>query len=169
MSEYAMFLRGINVGGVRVPMPQLRETLSALGARDVRTWLATGNVMLDFDGSGAELKARAEAALAETFNYEAYVLLRSRDELMNILAAWPFSVDDASHRYVVFSGAHAAEAAANLTLTPGEQVSTYGDELFWLCPKGSSTQTPLAKLLAKKTYKATTTTRNLNTIEKMVA
>lgn len=169
MATSYLFLRGINVAGIRVGMPELRETLTAIGAQDVRTWLATGNVRLEWEGSSAQLEQAAEQALRERFDYEAYVLVRSDEQLRELVAAYPYPVDDTAHRYVVFGGAHAWPDVEPLLTGDSEQAQVAGDELCWLCPKGSSTTSAVAKLLAKKAYKASTTTRNLNTLEKMLA
>lgn len=170
MSTYALFLRGINVGGVRVAMPRLREVLASIGAENVTTWLATGNVRLDFDGDADTLKTLAEQAISDEFDYDAYVLVRDADTLAAVVEGWPFTPDDAHHRYVVFGGAVAFdEAQAALDATPGdEHILLAGDDMYWRCLKGASTQTAVAKTLAKAKYKAVTTTRNLNTVEKML-
>lgn len=165
-----MFLRGINVGGIRVPMPELRKVLADARCRDVTTWLATGNVRVDFDGSADELKTVAERAIGDAFDYEAYVLVREAETVRDLVENWPFPLDDAHHRYIVLGGGAAFEAAqAAIDASPhDEHVAVFGDDLYWRCLKGSTTSTPVAKLLAKREYKAMTTTRNLNTLEKMV-
>ncbi|WP_062258433.1 DUF1697 domain-containing protein [Dermacoccus sp. CCH2-D9] len=171
MSTYVMFLRGINVGGVRVPMPRLREVLTEAGAREVTTWLATGNVRLAFDGPADDLKTLAERVLSDEFGYDAYVLVRDADELANILDAWPFTPDHAHHRYVVLGGAPAYDdAQAAIDANPSdEHVLAAGDDLYWRTLKGATTTSPVAKVLARPRWKSTTTTRNLNTLEKMLA
>ena len=165
-----MFLRGINVGGIRVPMPELRKVLADAGCRDMTTWLATGNVRVDFDGSADELKTVAERAIGDAFDYEAYVLVREAETVRDLVENWPFTLDDAHHRYIVLGGGAAFEAAqAAIDASPhDEHVAVFGDDLYWRCLKGSTTSTPVAKLLTKREYKATTTTRNLNTLEKML-
>ena len=178
--KHFVFLRGINVGGVRVPMPQLHEVFTDLGATNVKTWLATGNVRVEFDGSASELKTLAEKALSERFEYEAYVLVRSRGELRTAIASWPFKPQRDAHRYLVFGGAvaHPEVDAALLGASgqshtteksgPAEQVAVAGGDLFWICPKGSTTTSVVSKVLNTRAYKAVTTTRNLNTVEKML-
>src|SRR3984893_14127608 len=47
MTQYATFLRGVNVGGVNLKMADVASTLTDSGLADVRTILATGNVTLD--------------------------------------------------------------------------------------------------------------------------
>ena len=48
MSKYAAFLRGINVGGHNpVPMKSLKTAMESLGFHNVRTLLASGNVICE--------------------------------------------------------------------------------------------------------------------------
>ncbi|MBI1730339.1 DUF1697 domain-containing protein [Candidatus Acetothermia bacterium] len=48
MTRYAAFLRGINVGGKKIiKMAELREAVESLGFRNVRTILASGNLLFD--------------------------------------------------------------------------------------------------------------------------
>ena len=46
MTSYAVFLRGINVGGINIKMAALRDALQAAGFQDAGTLLASGNVVL---------------------------------------------------------------------------------------------------------------------------
>jgi uncharacterized protein (DUF1697 family) len=61
------FLRGINVGGHQVRKEVLCEVVAGLGLRDVRTWIASGNVLFDPGDTprqqDAALEARIDAAL----------------------------------------------------------------------------------------------------------
>ncbi|HEY9264256.1 MAG TPA: DUF1697 domain-containing protein, partial [Mycobacterium sp.] len=47
MTRYAAFLRGVNVGGVNLKMAAVAQALEAAGFGDVKTILASGNVLLD--------------------------------------------------------------------------------------------------------------------------
>ncbi|HUL98158.1 MAG TPA: DUF1697 domain-containing protein, partial [Mycobacterium sp.] len=47
MTKYAAFLRGVNVGGVNLKMAEVAKALTAAGFTDVRTILASGNVLLE--------------------------------------------------------------------------------------------------------------------------
>jgi uncharacterized protein (DUF1697 family) len=49
-----------------------------------------------------------------------------------------------------------------------EKVSADGRTLYWRCPKGSTLDTPFSKLSSAKRFRELTTTRNLNTVEKML-
>ena len=80
-------LRGINVGGnKRVEMARLRALMEDLGYSDVRTYVNSGNVVF----SGPRRSERhLETAIAKTFGFEVPVVLRSRDELADVVAANP--------------------------------------------------------------------------------
>ena len=47
MTLFAAFLRGVNVGGVNLKMAEVATALSDAGFTNVRTILATGNVLLE--------------------------------------------------------------------------------------------------------------------------
>ena len=49
MTSYAVFLRGINVGGINIKMADLKEALKAGPFTGVKTLLASGNVVLASD------------------------------------------------------------------------------------------------------------------------
>ena len=75
MTTYLVLLRGINVGGKnKVPMADLRELLEELGYRDVRTYIASGNVILQSDRSPAEIKREIEAALPKRFRLDSELI-----------------------------------------------------------------------------------------------
>jgi uncharacterized protein (DUF1697 family) len=79
--RYAAFLRGVNVGGVNLKMPEVAAALRDAGFENVRTILATGNVLLDATGSAATVRKKAEAALRSAFGYDAWVLVYGLDEV----------------------------------------------------------------------------------------
>ena len=63
-----MFLRGVNVGGIKVESAKLRQVLTGLGLTDVTTYLASGNGTFGSDAAPATLTADVERALAAAFH-----------------------------------------------------------------------------------------------------
>lgn len=171
--RYAIFLRGVNVGGITVRMAELREELATLPVTDVATVLASGNVTCSSALDAAELTDCVEAALRRRFGYLAWVIVVGRAELVAIAASVPQppAGSDDLHTYVTLFKAPAdleaflGEADA---LTGRPEVLAGGSAIGWFSPKGQSTEVPLAKLLAKARYAATSTTRNINTVDKVV-
>jgi uncharacterized protein (DUF1697 family) len=171
--RYAVFLRGVNVGGVTMRMADLRDELAGLPVAEVATVLASGNVTCSSSLAPADLKERVEGALRRRFGYEAWVIVVERADLVGIAAAVPAPAGPPGgvHTYVTFFTGRAerdgflAEAAA---LAEQPTVLTGGTAISWFSPKGQSTEVPVAKLLARARYASTSTTRNINTVDKVL-
>ena len=168
ITTYVALLRGINVGGIRIKMPDLKRCFEDAGCRDVRTYLQTGNVVFTGDGASAPTKAALERALTDTFRYEAYVLLYERSILKNVITGYPFERDEEHHAYVVFvDDDEVLREIAGLSAELDEPLRVGPGLIYWKAAKGQTLGTPFSKLTAKPRYKKCTTTRNLNTLELM--
>ncbi|MBY4383013.1 DUF1697 domain-containing protein [Rhodococcus fascians] len=174
MSEWVVLLRGINVGGINIKMVDLRTAVASAGFTDVRTVLATGNVVLTSPLPAAEVKASMERTLADAFGYEAWVVVWDVPRLRSVVASYPFDADrEGWHPYVVFGSnpTHLTELSALADdLDPGlERIVPGDDVVYWEVRKGSTTDSQFGKATAKARYKSTTTTRNLRTLVKVLA
>jgi uncharacterized protein (DUF1697 family) len=102
-STYLVLLRGINVGGKnRVPMAELRERLEGLGFSNVRTYIASGNVILDSDRRPRWIQERIERELPEAFDlHDEVVKVRvlSRDQLDAVVENRPKGFGDHPDTY----------------------------------------------------------------------
>jgi uncharacterized protein (DUF1697 family) len=170
METWVALLRGVNVGGITIRSAELAEVFSALGYTDVRTVLASGNVVFRATGSLPTLKAAIETALGERFGYDAWIVLVPHDRLAGILEAFPFDSAADRHDYVVFAADKASLDAALDGLEPDddERVARGDGVVYWSCPKGSTLHTAFAKRMARASFKRTTTTRNANTLRKLL-
>jgi uncharacterized protein (DUF1697 family) len=92
MADYAAFLRGINVGGHRpVPMDRLKRAFEALPLTNVRTLLASGNVLFGAPRGRTETIGRKiEAQLKKTFGSDIGVHVRTMEELRQMCGSGPF-------------------------------------------------------------------------------
>lgn len=173
MTLYIALLRGINVGGITIKMAALAETVRSLGHTGVKTVLASGNLLF---GSGrtdvAALKAELENALSDAFDYEAWVVLLTRDGLAAAVDSYPFDDCEGWHSYVMF-GSDTARLdellAAAPTLDPAVERVLAGDGvLYWQVRRDVGIKSPFSILAAKSRSKASTTTRNLRTLWKIL-
>jgi uncharacterized protein (DUF1697 family) len=160
-------LRGVNVGGnKRVEMARLRALLEELGYRDVRTYVNSGNAVF----SGPRRSERhLEAALAKAFGFEVPVVLRTRDELADVVQANPLAklaTDPAKH-LVIFCAAEASTELDPADFAP-ETFHVRGREVYLWAPGGIGTS-PLAKVLATQSLGDNSTARNWRTVEKLLA
>ena len=172
--RYAVLLRGVNVGGIKVTMAELRTAFADAGLANVTTLLASGNVLLDSEASEEAVKDTCERVLGDTFGYQAWVLVYTTEQIREIVDAYPFErVDDLKHPYVIFShdGVSTSELAEIADLEPSlEQVAPGPHNvLYWQVDRGSTLDSKIGKASAKSRYKSTTTTRNLRTVEKLLA
>jgi uncharacterized protein (DUF1697 family) len=169
---YVAFLRGINVGNIRIKMPDLKRVFEQMGCHAVETILQTGNVVFQSDKKISALKQILEKGLSETFAYEAYVLLYRHQDLAQLVAGYPFARVEGYHAYLIFvQTPQVFGELVALAPTTGEEAQFIapGDQvIYWRVAAGQSTDTPFAKIVAKAKYKSTTTIRNLNTLEKML-
>ncbi|MFG6401419.1 DUF1697 domain-containing protein [Microbacterium sp. P04] len=177
MTEWVALLRGVNVGGITIRSAELRALADGLGFTEVRTVLASGNLLFQTDADVSEraaLKARIEAALRERFGYDAWILLPTRGELGQAAAGFPFDAADAGRQpWVIFCSDEATREellAAAEPLDPGvDPVAAGAGVIYWNPVTGSSTDTAFARTIARATFRARTTNRNLRTLQRILS
>lgn len=172
MTKYAAFLRGVNVGGVNLKMAEVAAALTDAGFTQVRTILATGNVLLESTAGVASVRKKAEAALRDRFGYDAWVLAYDVDTVRALVDAYPFEREvDGYQSYVTFVAdktmldelaALADKAGADEKISRGDGV------IYWQVPKGATLDSTISKTMGKPRYKSSTTTRNLRTLDKVL-
>ena len=171
MNSYAVFLRGINVGGINIKMADLKSALNSRPFSDVMTLLASGNVVLASELDPAGVKQEFEACLRESFGYDAWVVVLTAARVAALVEACPYPPDDAStHTYLTLASEEAvlSELFESGSGLDGAQITRLGPEaLAWLAPAGGTLDSPFSKLSSKAKYKAATTTRNLRTMIKV--
>ena len=119
MPRHVALLQGINVGkNRRIAMSDLREIVEGLGHAEVKTHLNSGNVVFTAESrDDVSLAGDLEAAIAERAGFDVPVVVRSGDELREIVANNPFPDAAADHTtlHVTFLGDEpSAEAVAAL-------------------------------------------------------
>lgn len=171
MGSYAVFLRGINVGGISIKMAELREALKAAGFAADRTLLASGNVVLTSSLGADAVKRECEKCLRDAFGYDAWVVVLESARLSELVAACTYPEDDkTTHSYITLSSDQEVldELDAAGASLEGHQQERLGPEaLAWLAPAGGTLDSPFSRISAKARYKAATTTRNLRTLVKV--
>lgn len=90
MTEFAAFLRGVNLGRRTVKSADLVAAFGAMGFAGARTLIASGNVLFEADDS-PDLRTRIETGLEQSFGFDIGTVLRSRAELEAMIALDPFA------------------------------------------------------------------------------
>src|SRR5689334_18756923 len=172
MTRYAAFLRGVNVGGVNLMMAEVAKAFEDVGFTNVRTILASGNVLLESRSGVDAVRKKAEKALRDAFGYDAWVLAYDVDTVAKISENYPFDRDvDGRHSYVTFvTDEQVLDELAGLAKQAGpeEKIKRGEGVIYWQVPKTGTLDTTIGKTMGKKRYKSSTTTRNLRTVEKVL-
>jgi uncharacterized protein (DUF1697 family) len=173
MPRQIVLLRGINIGSRnRIAMPALREALTEAGFDDVRTYLQSGNVVLSSRAAPATVARKCEAAIAERFGLDIAVVVRTRDELAQVVKRNPLGkvAKDPKRYQVSFLDrkldAKVVEKLAALA-AGGEQLVADGRELYAWHPSGVA-RSKLWAALAGRGLGVTATARNWTTVTKLL-
>jgi len=89
--SYVAFLRGINVGGNKlIKMDALKKAFEALGFRNGRTVLVSGNVVFETTKASPQtIAAEIEAKAKKTFGHEVGVVVRTLQQLQKLKEGRP--------------------------------------------------------------------------------
>lgn len=95
--RYIALLRGINVGtSGRIRMDALKRLFEEAGLGNVTTFIQSGNVLFDSLLSESDAKETIERALKEGANISTVAVIRTADELRQIILGAPFTADEIS-------------------------------------------------------------------------
>jgi uncharacterized protein (DUF1697 family) len=91
VTVFVALLRAVNVGGTgKLPMSDLKQMCEDLGFGEVRTYIASGNVVFTSRKSEAAVKMVLEARLEAYAGKPVGVLVRTAAEMAEVLSDNPF-------------------------------------------------------------------------------
>ena len=171
-SRFCAFLRGVNVNGTAMKMAEVCKVFSDAGMEEVSSVLATGNILFTSDRKVSDLKPMLEKAMSQHFNYEAFLFIKERSEVLEIFEKVPFESSRENHIYV-FVGTSSVENTLMeefIKSNPqdNEKAEISGNTFYWQVPKGNTLDSAFGKILGRKSLKDQMTSRNINTLEKIV-
>jgi len=170
VSRRICLLRGVNVGGVKVPMAELKAIAAEAGFSDPRTLLASGNLVAKSDDPPADVAARLEAGIAAHFGRPIEVVVRTPDQWSALMKANPFPEHAAEGSkllvMVMKDGVREGAVEALRALAAGEErVEAVGGDLFFWHPDGIGRSKMAEKALPRLI--GVGTARNWNTVTKL--
>lgn len=175
MSErYVAFLRGINLGKRKATKEQLAEIFEGVGFSNVKTLIASGNVVFDADsGSESALTARIEAGLKDDLGFSVDTMLRTQAAVEAMLDADPFAHIEVTKQTRLYVTLLAKPTDSTLKL-PHEHLdgavrilSRTDREVYSVMTLGEGRGSVDAMNIIEKEYGKQVTTRNWNTIQKL--
>lgn len=163
MTTFIALLRAVNVGGTgKLPMAELKTMCEAAGFRNVRTYIASGNVVFDSALSEKAVAKKLGASLEEYAGKPVGVVVRTGPEMAAVLEANPFKDAAPNLTFAIFlDDAPPADAIETVRGRQDEELSLGEREIYVTYPSGSGA----SKL--KIPAASSGTARNMNTIAKL--
>jgi uncharacterized protein (DUF1697 family) len=181
LKKYVALLRGINVGGhKKVPMTDLKKFLEKAGFQNVRTLLASGNVVFSQRDGLPEseeeninkLLEKISTILEKKFGFSIPVLLRKFSEIEDLIKLNPFKdikVTPQIRLYATFLPEKLKKKTSVSYTSPDKSfkiISAEKDTIFSVLDLTKS-KTPEAMGILEKEFGKNITTRNWNTVVKI--
>jgi uncharacterized protein (DUF1697 family) len=170
--KYVAFLRAINVGGHTVRMEDLRRLFESMGAADVQTFIASGNVIFESAVKRErDLEQQIETGLETALKFPVGTFLRSLPEVAAVAQCPAFSpaeVEAGGALYVGFlktAPPKAAGASVSAASTAAHQFRLHNREIYWL---RASMDVEFAGPKLDKAI-GSMTFRNITTVRKLAA
>lgn len=172
MPTCVALLRGVNVGNNLLKMERLRALSYEIGLKNVRTYLQSGNLLFEADGTASKWAQALEGRLAGETRLPVTVLVRTSSEIAHVRAANPFLKDkgvDPARLHVTFleraPQKTAVEALAKIKAGP-DRFRWLGSEIYLHCPDGYG-RSKLSNTAVERVLGVRATTRNWNTVTKL--
>lgn len=170
--KYCVFLRGVNVKGTNMKMAEVCEVFKNVGMQNVVSVLASGNIIFSSDQKVEDLKIILEKAMSEHFNYEAFLFVKSKEEIESFWNSNPFDKNEDLQVYT-FIGNQDVESVLMKEFeaalkTENEDAKIVNGNFYWQVPKGNTLDSTFGKILGRKNMKDQFTSRNINTFEKIL-
>lgn len=171
MSARICLLRGVNVGGVKVPMAELKAIAADAGFDNPRTLLASGNLVVDSDAAPDAVALKLEAGIEAHFGRRIEVVVRTPEQWAELIAANPFPAEakDGGSKLLVMlmkDGIKPGAVEALRGFAAGEEkAEAVGGDLFFWHPDGIGRSKMAEKALPRLI--GVGTGRNWNTVLKL--
>ncbi len=174
MTRYALLLRGVNVGTKNaLAMAEFRKMLATLGCADVETYVQSGNAVFATKLGEAALTQGIEAALERFMGRPIATTLRSLSQMKAIVDGNPFRATATVPKYLCVTFLSHAPTEAEVAPLHAqswkpELLEVAGKEIYTWHPNGQA-RSPLMGALGKLPLRGAVTTRNWNTVVKLLA
>jgi uncharacterized protein (DUF1697 family) len=173
---YVALLRGINVGGNSlVKMGPLKNVFESLGFENVRTLLASGNVLFETTETDiSNLKQKIEKELENSFKRTINVNLRSIQKIQDLVDSDPFKNIKLTPKTRLNVTFLPGDIKSNLKIpyrdpeTDFQIVSSSSGNLCWALEPSVNHGTVDAMSFIEKEFGKNVTTRSWNTVCKIL-
>ncbi len=176
MKTYISILRGINVSGQKkILMTDLKALYESLGCVNVKTYIQSGNVIFDYDDIISshiqEFQEKILQKIEEIYNFRVPIIIKTIDELENIMKKNPFIDGGIPIDKVHVSFLSETPTKDNIDKLTGmnfepDEYKIIGTVIYLYCPNGYG-NTKLSNNFFENKLKVVATTRNWKTTNEL--
>lgn len=172
MKTYIVLLRGVMpTGKNKVPMAELRHVLTKAGFGNVRTYIQSGNALVDTDLSAKQVEARVRELIRKHIGPDLVIVARTGTQLQKVLDENPFKAgyDIARVFFTLFAESpppKKAEALLARDFSP-ERLAITKNAAYMYIP-GMYGRNTLSVNFLERMLGVSATMRNFNTMSKLI-
>jgi uncharacterized protein (DUF1697 family) len=173
MTKYVIFLRAVNVGGTGIiKMSDLKSALEDHGFTEVKTFINSGNIIFMSTENKEATRIAIKDIIAKRFNLNIELIVKTQQELENILASDPYAPgeEEKSRRLVAMMSGKIDDRLSS-TLRDDKRVTEnyyIKDDLLYIYYLNGAGKSKLSTSYIEKKLGLYSTSRNWNTLEKML-
>lgn len=169
---YIVLLRAVTpTGKNKVPMAQLQEVLTDAGFKNVRTYIQSGNALVNTTLSAPEIEKRVHEQIKRQIGPELVVVVRTGTELQRVLDKNPFTNGYNISRvfFVLFAKTPAPQKVRELLAQDfGDEKLAATQKAAYLYIPGTYGRGKLSNNFLEKKLGISATMRNFNTMRRLV-
>ncbi len=173
MKTYIALLRGINVSGQKlIKMAELRESLEKAGFAGAKTYIQSGNIILQSAERDSKIiEEQVKALIKKDFGFDVPTFVTTAEYLEDTVNSNPFPEAETKKIYVSLLNEkpdqERVEALKALDFSP--EVYVIDDMRVYLFAALGAAKSKLSNNFFESKLKVKATSRNWNTINKLIA
>jgi uncharacterized protein (DUF1697 family) len=175
MNTYFALLRGINVSGQKlINMKELQKHLSTLELLNIRTYIQSGNIIFESENeSEKELSKKIEARILAAYAFEVPTFIINKTALEKIIFENPFEINtenEFSKPYVIFLEELPSNEQIDklMALNSENEQFVFNGNVIYIVYKNGAGKSKLTNSFFESKLKIKATTRNWNTVNKLM-
>ncbi|MDO6595421.1 DUF1697 domain-containing protein [Oceanihabitans sp. 2_MG-2023] len=173
METYIALLRGINVGGhKKVPMATLRELLTNSGFENVKTYIQSGNIVLQSSENNTKIIENIISEIIRShFKFEVPVLVKTKEELAHIFYNCPFKKIEKQKSYFILLQEIPNKDLVTLALKKEYKAETFKiiNNCIYFYSEAGYGKSKFNANYFERILKTAATARNYNTMVKLLS
>jgi uncharacterized protein (DUF1697 family) len=171
MTKYVALLRGIGPGNPNMRNDKLRGVFENLGFNNVKSVISSGNVVFESNRTDmADMEYQIEKAWPQQLGFTSSTIIRSYDELLDLVAKDPFkgyTHSPKTYLTVTFLKRKSSVSPEALPSARGSTIITMYDRELCATVDTTSAKTPELMSMAEKHLGKEITTRTWKTVERI--